>query len=153
MAWAPGESNKLIDARPFDPTFTTPSAVLPSRNVTEPLTTPAAAIPCMAEASTTCLPATPGFGEAVAVVVVGVRCTVWINVGELAGELFVSPRYLAMIAWDPAVRTDVENVARPVVPVRLEVPICIRPSKKSTLPAGASEPFELICATNVAEVP
>lgn len=49
-----------------------------------------------------------------------------------------SPPYAAVMACVPAVRVEVENAATPV-PLTLELPICVVPSRKLTVPVGRPE--------------
>src|SRR5206468_2418571 len=52
---------------------------------------------------------------------------------------FVSPGYVVVIVWLPTESVVVESVATPE-PLRLTLPICVAPSKNSTVPVGVPDP-------------
>src|ERR1019366_4364330 len=59
-----------------------------------------------------------------------------------------SPLYAAVMLWVPAVSVEVENVATPL-PFRAEVPSCVVPSRKLTVPVGAPAVPGVVVAVNV----
>jgi hypothetical protein len=59
-----------------------------------------------------------------------------------------SPAYAAVMLWVPAVSVEMENVATPL-PLRVETPSCVVPSRKLTVPVGEPTVPGVTVAVNV----
>src|ERR1017187_2174049 len=128
-----------------------PSGTAPSENVTVPVgivVTPAG--PCTVAVNVTPASATEGFTLDASVVVVGCSmCSA--STAEVAGALFGSPLYTAVIWATPGASVAVESVAAPEA-VSVAIPIWAVPSMKVTVPVGTmAAPFDTTAVNVTAE--
>ena len=70
-----------------------------------------------------------------------------VSTADVLAAKLVSPEYLAVIEWAPAVREEVLNVAWPFKPT-VALPICVVPSRKVTLPVAPLAALDTV-AVNV----
>jgi hypothetical protein len=120
-----------------------PSTVAPSRNCTVPVAVAGVTV----AVRVTDWPGFAGF-TLDATATVDALFTTWLRADDVDATVFASPLYDAVIAWEPAVRLDVEILANPDASVA-EL-INVDPSKNWTVPveeAGVTD------AVNVTDCP
>jgi hypothetical protein len=139
------------DAVPVTSSVPVPMLVAPSLNVTVPEGVPTVLGPLTVAVKVTLWPCAEGLGEDASVVVLDAVLTVCDTAVEVLTANLASPEYLAVIECEPMESVAVWNVAWPEL--RVPLPICVLPSKNSTVPVIV--PAELLptVAVNVTDCP
>src|SRR5712692_8339051 len=112
-------------------------AVVPSQNVTVPVTVPPAVVPaggCTVAVKVTLWPTTAGLTADATEVEVAAGFTVSISTGEVLAAKFVSPLYFAVMECEPAASEETGNWAEP--PERVALPKDVEPSKNEMEPVA-----------------
>ena len=100
----------------------------------------------------TACPTVDGFADDVIAAALPVCSTVWFRTVDTLLRLFVSPRYTAIMGYEPAFRLDFVRVAIPAL-FRVAVPIVYVVVKyfhmKTTVPVGGTGPDVVTRAVKV----
>jgi hypothetical protein len=128
-----------------------PSAVVPSRNVTVPLSVPEL-LDVMVAVNVTGAPLDAETPELTSTAVVAACVIVSVAAVEVLAVKLESPPYAAVMECVPTVSVEIAKVALPPL-FSVPMPSVIVPSRKVIAPVGVPLPVEVTVAVNVTGVP